>query len=290
MNNYTSHNKNTNTRRVNYSNIGKTVARGALKTLGWVTIPQLMATIKYSQEYGEFDYNPFPEFGIFLGATAITMGATFGANKAYNQLCDKEYSIKDIKIEVKHDSKLKNDLGGIASYASPLTRLIMLECAKDITYIKTSSLIITTENTNIINFDKNNGFSINKNAYYNNDFILTKITKWGDKEAPIKYAPCEVKKISLAYDKLRQKSVKIRAKALSNGNIGSISSLKENMIKLQKDHEVKQVQLKKIQLEIDKNLTDIVNQLNTEYTNYKNEPLDTAIPVRDYNLSDMKNE
>jgi len=284
--------KNNKYKNINYSEIGKTIAKGALKTAGWITSPGVMGIIEYcnTDDY-DFAYNdssPFAEMGIFLAATAVTMGITFGTTIGYNKLANKEYSTKDIAIEVKHNPNLKHNFWGIASYASPLTTVIMLQYAEDITSIKTSSLEITVENTNIIMFDKEKGFSINKDAY-NSNFTVKKIAKgWGEENDFLTYSPSEVKRIENEYQKLKQKSAKIRENALNSGNIGKISSLKEDINKLKNDYEGKQVQLKKIKLELEKDLTDIINQLNTEYTTYKNEPLDTAIPGRDYNLSDIK--
>jgi len=275
-----------------YSKIGKNIRKGALKTLGWIAAPEIMATTLYNKKYGELhSYNPMPEFGIFFLTTALTIGATVGTNKIHDNLVNKDYTTKNATVEIKHDSESDNIFLDIASYGSPLAKLILMKTSKDITHIKTVDLDIIIENTNVIKFDKTSGYILNKEAYYNNDFLIK------DKEEDIfeehkwtRYHQKELTKINFEYEKLRQESAKIREEALNDGNIGKITALEKNLAKLQEDYEFKRSEIKKTQISVEKKLTNLVDQLNIEYFAYKNAPKDTAIPGRDYNLSDIKKQ
>jgi hypothetical protein len=267
----------------------KKIGKVALKTLGWVAVPEVMSVITYCQRdsYDEYDA-PLPEMGIFVLATAITVGATFGTNKLYDNFTNKRYSTKNITIEVKHNPSLEeeNEFFGNISYALPIVRVALMKNAKDITRIKTKNLTMEIENTNIITFDEAKGFSLNKEAYYNDNFRILK-KKGNDFEDPkwIEYNQNENITVGVAYEKIKNKSDKIRDKAIRRGDIGQIIELQDSMIKIENDYEFKKIALKKTQLDLDAKLTDVINQLNTEYATYINTPASTAIPKRDYQFT-----
>jgi preprotein translocase subunit YajC len=249
--------------------------------LGYAISPALSKAIKYhGSESRKNYYNKSEnsdtlifvplEYPIFLLATAMTIGTTIGINAGYNALVKKEYSAKNITIEIKPDATIKTSFKDLVYYSSPLTKLVQVGLANKITNIKTYRLEIEVENSKIITFDKNSGFTLNKEACYNEDFRIKEGSEW------VEYYPSKIKKINNEYERLKQKSLRIRDKAIESGNVGKISRLEDNI-----------TQLKKTQDKLEKEISDVVSQLNIEYFSYKNAPKDTAIPGRDYDLSNI---
>jgi hypothetical protein len=263
----------------------KKIGNVALKTLGWTALPEVMMTVAYCKKYSDDnEWTPFPEIGVFFLSTAITIGATYGTNKLYESKVNKEYSTKNITIEVKYNASLKdNDNWGPIPYLSPLLGFTLMQTSKDITKIKTKNLTMEIENTNVINFDEINGFTLTKDAYYNNNFRILKNFN-GDKKW-VEYRQNENIEVSAKYEKLKQKIEKIKYSAIKSGNIGKIIALQDSMIKIETNYELKKIELKKTQLILDSKLTDVVNQLNTEYATYMNTPANIAIPKRDYTFT-----
>jgi len=267
------------------------IAKGALNTLEYVAFPGLYPAKKFiMSDYNQRvkkqverrpdDYWRFPfEIPIFLVTTAISAGVLFGINEGYNKLANTKYSTKNIKIEVQPNATIADSTYNYVSYASPLLRLATVELAKDITSIKTYGLEIEVENSKIITFDKKTGFSLNKEACYTNDFRIKEGSKW------IEYHPTEIKKINSDYEKANRKSERIREKAINSGNIGEVIELEDDIRKLRDNYEYQRAQLKGTQNRLEKEITDIVSQLNTEYLNYKNTHATTAIPEHNDNLT-----
>jgi len=258
-----------------YSQIGKKIGKGALKTLGWITVPQIMVAAKADPDE---EHDGIFEFLTFVGGTAIIAATLWGINKGYGEFVNKEYSDKNktVSIEVTHHSARDHNFWYGASYVSPLARLALIGTADGVTNIKTKSINIEIENSDVILFDKNNGFSINKEAYYTNNFTLRDGADLGY------YSPSEVTNVFNKYNSLKQKSSELREKALNNGNIGKVAELENRITQLQNDYELKEVKLKKAQMIAERESAEIVSQLNVEYFGYKNAPKDTALIGRDY--------
>jgi hypothetical protein len=252
------------------------IGKGTLKTLELLTFPGLYAAKKYimsdfNQEtkrqverHPDQYWRPAFEYPIFLVATAISAGVVLGINEGYNSLAKTKYSTKNIKIEIKPNTAITDSTYNYASYVSPLIRLVTVGLANDVTSIKKYGLEIEVENSKIITFDKTQGFTLNKEACYTNDFRVKEENKW------VEYHPTKIKHINSDYEKTKKKSERIRNKAIDTGNIGEISELEDKMRELQGNYEYQRLQLKQTQTKLEQEVTDIVNQLNTEYLNYKN--------------------
>jgi hypothetical protein len=255
----------------------KKIGNVALKTLGWTALPEIMIARNKFFKGGA-------QIPVFLLSYILTTGVTSGIHAGYTALTAKKYSTKNIQIKIKQNIASETEFKDLLAYASPLTKLVQVGLANDITSIKTYSLEIEVENSNLITFTKSQGFALNTEACYNSNFKIKEGMDW------VKYNPIEVKNIVFDYEKIRKKNERIRERAINTGNIGEISELEDKMAQLQNDYEYKKGQLKKTQNRLEKEVTDIVNRLNTEYLNYIKAPKNTAIPVRDYNLSDIKRE
>jgi hypothetical protein len=252
------------------------IGTGMLKTLGWTACPELMIA-RYEESRGIKGV----KVPIFCITSLITMGITFGIHEGYTALTAKKYSTKNIQIEIKKNTTNEATFLDFIAYVSPLTKLIQVGVTNDLTKIKSYNLEVEMESSNLITYTKNQGFSLNKEACYTNDFRIKYENEW------IQYNLTEIKNITSDYEKIKSKREQIREKAIESGNIGEINKLEDKIIKLQSDYEFKRAQLKQTQNRLEKEMTDIVNKLNTEYLNYKNTPATTAIPGRDYDLSNI---
>jgi len=272
------------------SQYGKKIGKGALKTLGWLTIPGIIAARRdYKQKiengkYDDDDDDWIYEAPRFLGITALSFVSVLGINTGYEKLVNKEYSnmSHSINITIKPNSSQGHDFWYYASSISPLTKLVLIEASEDVTSIDINyKLQMRMADANLIKFDSNNGFSLNKEVYYNSNFKLKENDKWVD------YKQDGAKKINSEYKHLIKTSSNIREKVIKNGNVGLITDLENKINKLQGDYEHQRATIKQKQIEVEKVLTEMIEKLNTEYFAYKNIPATTAIPGRDYDLSNI---
>jgi hypothetical protein len=272
----------------------KKIGNGALKTLGWLTFPGLIAARKsYNEKVasGEYTNSEYDDFGDwtyeipkFLGITALSFVSVLGINMGYEKLANKEYSdmSHSINITVKPNSSQGHNFLYYASAICPPVKLALIGTSDDITSIGIDwKLKMQMANKNLIQFDSNNGFSLNKEVYYNNNFKLKEDDKW------VEYKQDKAQKINSEYKKLMKQSLKIKEKVIRNGNVGLITDLENKINKLQGDYEHQRAAIKQKQIEVEKELTEMIDRLNKEYFAYKNAPQDTAIPIRDYDLSNI---
>jgi hypothetical protein len=261
----------------------KKIGKVALKTLGWLTFPGLEASIDCDHNDDSFDDLLPKEVLIFLGVTALTAASVTGLTAGYEKIVNKTYSnmSHSINIKVKPNSSTEHNFWYYATSATPLVRLAMIGTSQDITSIKTNSLEAKLEGKNIITFDKEKGFLLNKEAYYNTNFQIKEYNIW------IEYNQNDINQITSEYENLVKDGSKTREKAINSGNIGIVTELETKLNKLQNDYEFKRSKIKNTQIRVEKELSSMIDQLNKEYFAYKNTPATTAIPGRDYDLSNI---
>jgi len=256
-----------------------------LEALAWTAVPQIMATIKVDPK------EKYPETAgvvTFIGVTALTVASVIYSTSIYDKIAHKTYSNQNKNIIVKIDDNKNIRAMGLyqVSCVSPLLRLALINAEENTTRIKNGYVDLEIKNPKIILFEKDNGFSINKENYYNSEIKINS----GMSNSGHTYSPNEVKIVGNKYEHSKQNISKLKEKALNNGSISTVVELENDLNKLQNDYEFKRSELKNAQINVEKELTTIVDQLNIEYFAYKNAPKDTAIPGRDYNLSDIKKQ
>jgi len=270
---------------------GKKIKKIAIRALTWAAFPGLAAPTTYyniqsNKRPSQRKYYYIPlEFPIFIGATALTVTSLVGMTNLYENKVNKQYNNKshNISIQTKHNYTAPGFWNGI-SYASPIIRALTFETGENSTIIKTDSLEIKLYDADIITFDTNKGFILDKEKYYASKFKVKYGSSW------LEYNQDETKKIAKEYEQIKKENVQIRKKILESGNIGLLTEAESKLSKLQNDYESTRGQIKQTQIKFEKEITQMLDQLNNEYFTYKNAPADTAIPGRDYELSNVKNK
>jgi hypothetical protein len=262
----------------------KKIGKEVLNTLGWLTFPGLVAAIKYSKNNDDAE-----EPTVFGATTLFTVLSLWGLNAGYGALFEKEYlnQNKNISITVEPNAAVKHNFKYYATYFSPVARIILIGTSDDKINIKTTSLEAEISNSKTITFDENKGFFLNKETYYTSDFKLSNILRLVEDDSSERYSPKEINKIFKEYENLKQQSEIIKEKALDTGHINKVAELENKLKELEHNYEFGRSRLKNAQIRMDTELTKIVDQLNTEYFAYKNTPMNTAIPGRDYDLSNI---